>query len=162
MFKGVKNNFEDFIPDVKNNVFRNKYGISLAHFPEDKDEGINQFKRRIKLFNEIFQSNKTKVFVYINEDYIYSEKNRKKEFNDDIFSQMLELDLYLKEKLKNNYIILYFHWKKEKIPSNSNIINVVLNAKELFNDTESAHKNNLIYNFRNYCGEILGNMFKTL
>ena len=40
-------------------------------------------------------------FVYINENYLYNERFRKKEFNDNIFSEMLELELYLKK----NYLI---------------------------------------------------------
>ena len=30
--KVLENNFNDFIPDVHNNIFKNKYDFSLAHF----------------------------------------------------------------------------------------------------------------------------------
>ena len=44
----LENNFEDFIPDVHNNIFHNKYGFYLAHFNNNIDEGIKQYERRIE------------------------------------------------------------------------------------------------------------------
>ena len=74
----LENNFKDFIPDVNNNIFVNKYGIRLAHFNKNIEEGIDQYKRRIERFKNIIQEKKKIYFVYINEDYLYNENHRKK------------------------------------------------------------------------------------
>ena len=111
----MENNFKDFIPDVHNNIFHNKYDFLLAHFNNNIDEGIKQYERRIERFKKIIKGDTKMYFVYINEDYLYNEKYREKEFNDNIFSQMLELELYLKKKyLKINYNILYFNFFEHK------------------------------------------------
>jgi len=46
----LENHFEDFIPDVHNGVFRNKYDIALAHFNPNLDAGIEEYKRRIERY----------------------------------------------------------------------------------------------------------------
>ena len=56
--KVLDNNFEDYIPDVKNGVFVNKYDFELAHFNEDIDKGIEEYKRRIVRFNDIINQTK--------------------------------------------------------------------------------------------------------
>lgn len=88
----------------------------------------------------------------------FSKKYREKNFNDDIFSQMLELELYLKKKYpKINYTILYFNFFEHKIPKESNIINIVLNTNKIYNVPHgSPHEK-----FRVYCGKILSNIFKS-
>ena len=63
-------------------------------------------------------------FVYINEDYLYDEKYREKEFNDNIFSQMLELELYLKNILK--LIIIYYILIFLNIKFQKNLILLIL------------------------------------
>tara|TARA_B100000795_G_scaffold265804_1_gene248118 strand:+ start:1294 stop:1650 length:357 start_codon:yes stop_codon:yes gene_type:complete len=93
--KILENNFKDFIPDVHNNIFRNKYDLSFPHFNNNIGEGIKQYERRIERFKKIILEDKKLYFVYINENYLYNERFRKKEFNDNIFSEMLELELYL-------------------------------------------------------------------
>jgi len=154
----LENNFKDFIPDVHNNIFRNKYDFVLVHFNNNIDEGIKQYERRIERFKKIIKGDTKMYFVYINEDYLYNEKYREKEFNDNIFSQMLELELYLKKKYpKINYNILYFNFFEHKIPKESNIINIVLNT----NITYKKWDDSPFEKFREYCGEILSIIFKS-
>lgn len=95
----LENNFKDFIPDV-HNIFRNKYDLSFPHFNNNIGEGIKQYERRIERFKKIILEDKKLYFVYINENYLYNERFRKKEFNDNIFSEMLELELYLKKNIR--------------------------------------------------------------
>ena len=154
----LKNNFEDFIPDVKNNIFENKYGVIISHFDDDILNGIKEYERRIERFNRIIKENKRIYFVYMNEDYIYSRKYREKEVNDKIFFDMLELEKFLKKKYLNiNYTILYFNFFEYKIPKDSNIINIVLKTNKVY-DTICDNNFN---NYRLYCGKILSNVFKT-
>ena len=154
----LENNFKDFIPDVHNNIFRNKYDLNFPHFNNNIGEGIKQYERRIERFKKIIIEDKKMYFVYINEDYLYNERFRKKEFNDNIFSQMLELELYLKKKYpKINYSILYFNFIEHKIPKESNIINIVLNTNKLYNTAVGVSHTPV----RVYCGKILSNLFKS-
>lgn len=154
----LENNFEDFIPDVKNDIFENKYGVILSHFDDDILNGIKQYERRIERFNRIIKEKKKIYFIYTNEDYIYSKKYREKELNDKIFFDMLELEKFLKKKYLNiNYTILYFNFFEYKIPKDSNIINIVLKTDKLY-DTICY---NCFNNYRLFCGKILSNVFKT-
>jgi hypothetical protein len=154
----LKNNFEDFIPDVKNNIFENKYGVILSHFDDDILNGIKQYERRIERFNRIIKENKMIYFVYMNEDYIYSKKYREKEVNDKFFFDMLELEKFLKKKYLNiNYTILFFNFFEYKIPKDSNIINIVLKTDKV-SDTICDYCFN---NYRLYCAKLLSNVFKT-
>ena len=153
----LENNFKDFIPDVHNNIFRNKYDLNFPHFNNNIGEGIKQYERRIERFKKIILEDKKLYFVYINENYLYNERFRKKEFNDNIFSEMLELELYLKKKYpKINYSILYFNFIEHKIPKESNIINIVLNTNKLYNTAVGVSHTPV----RVYCGKILCNLFK--
>ena len=43
----LENNFDDFIPDVYNGVYYNKYGFSLAHFNPNINNGVEEYKRRM-------------------------------------------------------------------------------------------------------------------
>lgn len=156
--KILENNFENFIPDVKNNIFENKYGVILSHFDDNILNGIKQYERRIERFNRIIKENKRIYFVYMNEDYIYSRKYREKELNDKIFFDMLELEKFLKKKYLNiNYTILYFNFFEYKIPKDSNIINIVLKTDKV-SDTICDNSFN---NYRLYCAKLLSNVFKT-
>jgi hypothetical protein len=155
--KILENNFDDFIPDVKNNIFNNKYGVHLAHFNSNINDGIDEYKRRIDRFNNIINQSKKIYFVYINEDYLYDEVYRRDDFNDNIFNEMLELEKFIKDKYINiDYNILYFNFKHHNIPTNSNIINIVLHSTNLY-DEECPEA----YELRPYCGKILAHLFNT-
>lgn len=156
----LENNFDYFLPDVPRNYF-NKYSVGLAHFNKDIEKGIDEYNRRIMRFNEIInERNKKFYFIFINEDYLYNENYRKDKFNDDIFNEMLELEQFLKEKYTGiDYNILYFNFKHHNIPSNSNIINIVLKSSNLYNDENECHASTI--QFRNYCGEIVSKLFNT-
>lgn len=64
----------------------------------------------------------------------------------------------VKEKYTNiDYNILYFNFKHHNIPQNSNIINIVLHSKRLYNNDQ----NESVIIFRKYCGQILADLFNT-
>jgi len=97
-------------------------------------------------------------FIYINEDYLYDNNYRKDEFNDNNFKEMLELEQFIKDTYKNiDFNILYFNFKHHNIPTNSNIINIILHTTTLFNAVNDAPYSI----FRNYCGKILTELFNT-
>ena len=73
----LKNDFVDFIPDVHNGVFKNKYNIKLAHFNENINEGINQYKRRISRFKKIIKIIRKNI-LYISMKIIYIMKDSEK------------------------------------------------------------------------------------
>jgi hypothetical protein len=156
--KVLDNNFEDYIPDVKNGVFVNKYDFELAHFNEDIDKGIEEYKRRIERFRDIIKHPKKIYFVYINEDYFYDEEYRLNDFNDNIFNEMLELEKFIRNKyIGIDYNILYFNFKHHNIPSDSNIINVILHSTDVYNTRRASPYED----FRNFCGKILSEIFNT-
>jgi hypothetical protein len=156
--KTLENNFEDFIPNVYKGIFYNKYDILLAHFNSNRTEGVEEYKRRIDRFNDIINHPKKIYFIYINEDYLYNTSNRPDEFNDNIFNEMLELEKFMKYKYINiDYNILYFNFKQNSIPINSNIINIVLHSTNLYDTHDSCP----VEIFRNYCGKILTELFNT-
>ena len=156
--KVLENNFDDFIPDVHNGIIDNKYGFALAHFNSNIDSGIAEYKRRINRFNEIINQTKKIYFIYINEDYLYDNDYRKDEFNNKIFNEMLDLEQFIKNKYNNiDYNILFFNFISHNIPENSNIINIVLSSDNYYDEHNYAPFENL----RNYCGQILTELFKT-
>jgi hypothetical protein len=156
--KVLENNFDYFIPDVYNGIFHNKYDFELAHFNINISKGVDEYIRRIDRFNDIINQSKKIYFVYINEDYLYNSSYRQNEFNDNIFNQMLELETFIKSKYKNiNYNILYFNFKHHNIPTNSNIMNIVLHTTHLFDSVNTAPYEE----FRQYCGMILTDLFNT-
>ena len=156
--KVLENNFEDYIPDVYNGKFLNKYDIALSHFNHNIDNGVEEYKRRIDRFNEIINQQKKIYFVYVNEDYLYDENYRKDEFNDNIFNEMLELETFIKEKYINiDYNILYFNFKHHNTPTNSKIINILLHSTNLYDNPDVSPYQKL----RDYCGKILSELFNT-
>jgi hypothetical protein len=156
--KVLENNFNDFIPDVHNGIFHNKYGIELAHFNPNINNGVDEYKRRIDRFIDIINQAKKIYFVYINEDYLYDNSYREDEFNDNIFNEMLELENFIKDRYINiDYNILYFNFKHHNIPTNSNIINIVLHTTNVYDTLDDAPNNDL----RIYCGKILAELFNT-
>lgn len=154
----LENNFDDFIPDVYNNIFDNKYDIWLAHFNRDINAGVEEYKRRIDRFNDIINKPTKIYFVYINENYLFDKNYREDKFNDDIFNDFLEIENFIKNKYINiDYNILYFNFKRHDIPVNSNIINIVLHTDKLYNTDCISSMQKL----RIFCGEILVSLFNT-
>jgi hypothetical protein len=154
----LENDFEDFVPDVHRNLFHNKYNVSLKHFNRDIDAGIQEYERRIARFKNVMTEPDTKYFVYINEDYLYEDAYRQDDLNNLIFNEMLDLEKYI----KNNYVgikyrILYFNFICHTIPSDSNIIGITLDTDRVFTNRKTAPYEE----FRNYCGQILSDIFKT-
>jgi hypothetical protein len=154
----LENDFEDFIPDVHRNLFHNKYNVSLKHFNKDIDAGIQEYERRIARFKNVMTEPDTKYFVYINEDYFYEDAYRQDDLNNTIFNEMLDLEKYIKNKYVGiKYRILYFNFKRHTIPSDSNIIGITLETTRVFTNRKTAP----FEKFRNYCGQILSEIFKT-
>jgi hypothetical protein len=153
----LENNFDEFIPNIPRTFF-NKYDIGLAHFNTNIPEGIEQYKRRIERFNNIINSSDKKYFIYINEDFLYDKKFRVENFNQKMFQDMLELEIFIKEKYTNiDYTIIYFNFTEEKIPSNSNIFNIVINTSQYFESESDAP----VTQFRIFCAKILAELFNT-
>ena len=154
----IENNFDNFIPDVQNNIFCNKYDIFLAHFNKNIREGIKQYERRIERFKNIMREDKYFYFIYFNEDYLYDEKYRDENFSQNLFMEMLELEKYIKKKYNiTNYNILYFDFIEYKVPNDSNIINIVINTKKIWNDPKESEYAKL----RIFCAKILSMLFNT-
>jgi len=156
----LENDFEGFMPDVRNNVFVNRYNFGLAHFNKDVEKGIEEYNRRIERFKQIMIEPSKKYFVYINEDYLYDPFYRGDVLNDYNFSQMLEVEQILQRKYPNlDYVILYFNFKKHIVPCDSRILNIVLKTDIFYENEESALTS--IQPFREYCGKILSHLFQT-
>jgi len=158
IIKVLENNFDDFIPDVHKGIYKNKYGIHLAHFDRNISNGIEQYERRIKRFNFIIKTPKKKYFIYINEDFLYDVNYRRDELNASVFNELLNLEQFIKKKYTNiDYNIIYLNFKQHVIPTDSNIINIILHSSTLYDtyiDSEVAQ-------FRIYCAKILADLFKT-
>ena len=154
----LENNFDNFVPDVHNGIFYNIYNFYVTHFNPDINTGIEEYKRRINRFNDIINQSKKIYFVYINEDYLYDVEYRQDQFNDNIFNDFLELEKYIKDRYKNiDYNILYFNFKKNTIPIDSNIINIILQTSTIYDILHEAP----FEEFRKFCGKILSELFNT-
>jgi hypothetical protein len=155
--KALECNFEGFTDFIYNNgrTSNLKYNFSSIHFNSNT---VKALKRRIDRFNDIINQPKKIYFVYINEDYLYNKFFREDNFNDKVFNAMLELEKFMKNKYINiDYNILYFNFKQHNIPTNSNIINIVLHTTKLY----YKHDDSPYENFRIYCGKILSELFNT-
>ena len=154
----LENNFDDFIPNVHHGIFKNKYNFTLTHFNKDINEGIDAYKRRIDRFNTVINDRKKIYFIFINEDYLFNPAFRNDDYNNNIFKEMLEFEDFIKKKYKNiDYNILYFSFNHFDIPKKSNIINIVLHTKYLYECFDKVP----FVTFRKFCGMILTNLFNT-
>jgi len=152
----LQNDFQDFLPDVYNNQFINKYNIHFVHFNTDIAQGIEDTNRRITRFYNIIYDDKEKYFICMNEDYIYNEWYRKTETTYDFFVQLCELDSLLKTKFPNmKYKILYFDFVKHALPPDSNIIQVTIHSTEYYTTSKNEDK------IRTYYGRVLKKLFGT-
>jgi hypothetical protein len=70
---------------------------------------------------------------------------------------MLELEAYMRQRYENiDYAILYFNFMDHEIPSDSRIINIVINITHDFTDHTEAYRM-----FRRYGGKVLSDLFRT-
>jgi len=149
-------NFTDFEYRTNDLVYNKTYDFGSGHYNADHDVNVETFTRRINRFNDIIIQRKKIYFVYINEDYLYDDNFRKDEFNNNNFNDMLNLESFIKEKYINiDYNILYFNFKRHDVPTDSNIINIVLKTTNLYDESTDAPFKEL----RVYCGKILAEMF---
>jgi hypothetical protein len=155
----LENNFHDFIPDVHNKVFSTKYKFVHIHFNPDVDTGIEECKRRIERFNVIINQPTKIYFFYIHEAWLYNDKHREDQFNNNIFNKMLALEVFLKQKYTHiDYNILYFNFKHHNIPTNSNIINIVLHTTNVYDNAKDDAKRR---QFLRFCAQIITKLFDT-
>jgi hypothetical protein len=161
--KVLENDFKDFIPNVESGELINKYGICFGHFNQDVKIGIEEYKRRIRRFKNIIHSSKKIYFVHINEDYLYRPTYRNEIFNNKNFENLLKMEEFLKKTFINiNYNILYFNFIQHDILKYSNIINIVLFSKFLFENKKECVEIGLFHKkLRFYCAIILAKMFNT-
>ncbi len=154
----LENNFDNFIPDIKNGINYNAYDIKFIHFNHNIDVGIEDLKRRIIRIQHMLNSNKKIYFIYVQDEYYFNSKHRNKEFDDNLFQEFLDFEYFIRNKYQNiNYNILYINFNKHNIPMNSNIIEFVVTT-DIFYDGDHTQK---IFDFREYCGIILSEIFKT-
>ena len=155
----LENEFSEFVPDVRSGIFENKYGIRLAHFNIDVEEGCREYTRRIQRMNELLNDDSKHIyFVYINEDHLYDPFYRTDEFDRRNFMEMVELEQWIRKKYPHlHFHILYFNFREQCIPDGSNIINIVLNTGVVYDYFVPSYAED----FRNYCGKIMTHLFNT-
>ena len=154
----LENKLTDFIPDVRNGIFTNKYNCEFPHFNKNTEEGISAYERRITRFNDIMNDSKKKYFICVNEYYLYSNTHRLPEWIHKNFTDMLNLDCYLKTKYVNmDYVIVYFSYTHHTIPVNHNIINIIIHSSQLFDKIADSPFEEVRY----YCGRLLTSIFNT-
>ena len=157
--KVLENEFHDFIPDVMNHCYRNKYNIEFPHFNKNKEIGIEEIKRRIDRFQTLLKDDIHKYFIFINEDYLYNLSFRDKDYNQTFLDDMYRIEAVLKKQNPNiKYNILYFDFVEHSIREGSHIIPIKIHSNNLF-DTEECCK--IFWEFRTFCGSILSEIFQT-
>lgn len=166
----LENNFNDFIPDVLNGSFRNKYDILFPHFDKDLDKGIIDTNKHIEKFKIMLTSSSKIYFIHSSFDYMVNKSWRTSEFNHNLMSNFVDLDYFLKEKYPHlNYTIIVFTFKKyEYLPKNSNIIQIVLKCVgndniDVFNQwnyNSQVEFTKIMTELVQYCGNILKDLFK--
>jgi hypothetical protein len=157
------NNFEDFIPDTfanlvregNSNVFyyKNKYDVHICHIDVAKaDEIIAGYKRRVLRAIDILNSDKNVCFLYINEGYLWNKDFRDETFNKQTFSELVELDTFIQIKYPNlKYTIIFIDFVKHDVPTPSNILQIVIKSKQLYD----VHIDGAVDYLRLYCSKIL-------
>jgi len=154
----LENNFDGFLPNFQNGNITNRYSIEFTHFNPDINKGIGEYERRITRFMDVLKGKTKLYFVFINEDYLYDKKERDGKRTADIFSDMIDLEKYLKQQFQNiNMDIIYFDFVEHITPSNSNIYCVKIDTMTVFDNYHSISTENL----RIYCGSFLSTLFKT-
>lgn len=155
----LENDFADFISNVDDGNFTNKYGIVLAHFNPDIECGKLEYERRIERFKQIMKNeNDIKYFIYINENYPFNAEYRDELFLNKSFADMLMLEKFMKENYKIKFYIIYFDFKKHDIPLDSNIIQVLMKTDIIYERDETKIK----FDMRKYYGKVLSEMFGTV
>lgn len=154
------NDFANFLPDVRNGEHTNVYGLQFAHFHPDVEEGIRQYERRIQRWRSVMRDGTKKVFVFINEDYLYDPTYREPGFNRQMFQDMLALEKFLRNEYSDlNYTILYMDFVQHQIPEDSKVIQIVITSDTFYQHNEENP--NETERFRSRCGEMLSSLFNT-
>jgi len=154
----LESDFSDFIPDVHNNIFINKYDLSLPHFNPIVDDGIKETNRRIHRLLDILGSTTKIYFVYVNDAYLVNGNYRQSHYTDTFFREMVDLELFLKKKFSAiDLVILFFDFKNHALPEDSNIVEFVINPSQLY-DSDSMFAAEAL---RKHIGHTLAELFDT-
>jgi hypothetical protein len=143
------------------------YDFESTHMHSDMKTNISNYERRIERFKHIFARENLRkkhiYFVYTNEDFMYKEKFRSREFNDAMFRQMLDFESFLTERHADiEYNIIYFGFDERQIPPDSRIIYVHLESAVITLDSDTYLRDPYDSDvFRLYCGSVLAEMFGT-
>jgi hypothetical protein len=152
----LESDFSDFIPDVHNNIFVNKYDLSLPHFNPILDDGIKETGRRIRRLLDILRSTTKIYFVYVNDAYLVNDNYRQSHYTDTFFREMVDLELFLKKRfLSINFSILFFDFTNHSLPEGSNIVEFVIRPSQLY-DSDSMFAAEAL---RKYIGHTLADLF---
>lgn len=150
--------FADFIPDVYQGQFINKYEIHFPHFNPDLEKGIQECVRRMDRFRSMLQTESMIFFVYVNEDYLYNPMFRDPYVNQKMFEHMEEVDALLASKVCHQYKILYIDFVQHESNSDtSHIESIVLKSTQYYACEEDAP----FHDYREMCGRLLSRYFCT-
>lgn len=154
----MRHNFIDFVPsEYQDNqeAVMNKYDILLAHVNKNRDEGVEQYNRRIQRFREVMQSDKLVIFVSIYEDYLYNQMHRDEEYHNDVFQGLIETEQFCKRIRNPPCLFIHIDFVERKVPKDSNIVQVIVKPDKLYDSFEESSYGG----FREYCGQILQKVF---
>jgi hypothetical protein len=138
----MRHNFIDFV-------------ILLAHVNKNRDEGVDQYNRRIQRFREVMQSDKLVIFVSIYEDYLYNQMHRDEEYHNDVFQGLIETEQFCKRIRNPPCLFIHIDFVERKVPKDSNIVQVIVKPDKLYDSFEESSYGG----FREYCGQILQKVF---
>lgn len=166
----LENNFTDFIPDVENGLFINKYDIWFPHFDKDLDKGIIDTQKHIENFKRMLTLPTKIYFIHSSFDYTVNKFWRTSEFNHNLMSNFVDLDHFLRVKYPHlNYTFIIFTFKKYNyLPHDSNILQIVLKRTSYDNiDIFDNHSDpnwhieftKIMKALTQYCGNILKDLF---
>ena len=158
----LEEDFKDFIPDVANEKFINRYGIRLAHFNPDRNAGIEAMKRRISRCRQLLNTYSGRIyFVYTHEDYLYDPAHRATTYTTERYNEMIQLYNYMCDTFPRlDIVIIYIDFADHpRIPS-ANIVHVKMHVDRTC-DNPLKPDPTLFVPFRKMCGDILCKLFGT-
>lgn len=152
----LQEGFKDFIPDVANELFVNKYGIRLAHFNPNRNMGIQAMKRRIARCMQLLNTYSGRIyFVYTHEDYLYDPTHRTKTYTAERHDEMVRLYNYICETFPRlDIVVIYIDFADHPIVPSANIVHIKISVDRTCDDPHKPDPT-LFVPFRKLCGDIL-------